>query len=235
MAYKIRRGLCWVILIALASLSIAIEPSAPDSFENISADSPVPSVGTMFNTSGGTITTLNFNATTQNPRWKAFVGNISGEFALQNTEGMAIYDWSLTSVQGEIYATRNSTLVDWDSVSCATNSDIGKEQDALGFSTNDEDNINRTFYRQEHDEFYAGDKFIAADSCPSTNLYVNGTNQSQHYQELLLNYNNLIYTGLLENAERGFSNQSYDYQLIVPDNTNQSMPSESYYFYIELI
>ena len=32
-----------------------------------------------------------------------------------------------------------------------------------------------------------------------------------------------------------YNSQEYDYEMIVPDNTNQSVQSEVYYFYIELV
>jgi len=66
-------------------------------------------------------------------------------------------------------------------------------------------------------------------------LHVGGAKQSSVFSQLLLYETNIIYTGLLENSEIAYNNQRYDYQIIVPDNTNQSSSSETYYFYIELI
>jgi hypothetical protein len=234
---SINQKLLWPILIALAIVNCiyAIQPSGPTSYENVSSESPLPSIGQVINTTGGTITTINFEATTQNPRWKGFVGNASGSFALMDASNFSLYDWSLASVQGEIYATRNESIIDWNSVACANAANILAEETTLGFTPSDEDNINRTFNMTTHDSFYAGDTFIAANSCYSTYLNVNGTYQTTDFQELLLYYNNLIYVALVEDEQRGFDNQSYDYQMILPENTDQGKPSETYYFYIELI
>ncbi len=231
----------WV-LIALALLACAvsivsgIEPSAPTRVQNLSTESPTPSIGQALNTSGGTISTINIDATTQNPRWKGFVGNITGKFALQDANGFSLYDWTLLSTLGEVYTTRNSTLVSWPSVACATVQNISNEDNALGFNASDVDNINHTFNYTSHLAFYAGDTLIAANSCRSTFLFVNSTSQTQYFREVLLHDMNVIYTGLIENSSFGYRNGSrYDYQLIVPDNTNQGATSEIYYLYIELI
>lgn len=227
----------WIVLVVLLiqNTLYAIQPSGPDSYENKSTESPLPTIGALINTSGGTITTINFQATTQNPRWKGFVGNITGRFALMDANNFSLYDWTLTTVQGEIYATRNSSLVDWISVRCANSTTISSEQNSLGFLSTDADTINKTFNQTTHNSFYAGDTFIRNNTCPSTYLYVSGQSQNNTFQELLLYEDNIIYTSLIEGAEIGYSNQTYDYQIIVPDNTQQGQPSEVYYLYIELI
>jgi len=238
MASKRIADIALLALIALAFLSLAyaVEPSAPTSVQNISTDGPAQSIGSVLNTSGGTITTVNIESVTQNPRWKGFVGNVSGRFSLQDSDSFTLYDWTLTSTQGEIYATRNETLVDWNNVYCATAQNITNEQDALGFLWNDADTVNRTFNYTSHRAFYAGDTAISADSCQSTFLYVNSTSQIGNFTEVLLHDQSIIYTGLIENSAFGFKNGSkYDYQIIVPDNTNTTAPDEIYYLYIELI
>jgi hypothetical protein len=226
-----------IVLIALALISYVypIEPSSPVSFENKSTESPDPTLGAMLNTTGGTISTVNFNATTQNPRWKGFVGNVTGKYALMDSDNMSIYDWTLTTVKGEIYSTRNSTLVDWSNVDCASEAEIIAEQTNLGFVEGDEDSINRTFNYTSHTDFYAGDNYVSVNSCSSTYLYIGGEAQESKFNELLLFDDNLVYAALLEDSETGFNNQLYDFQMIVADNTNQGAQSEIYYFYIELV
>ncbi|MBR9699468.1 hypothetical protein GOV09_03375 [Candidatus Woesearchaeota archaeon] len=231
-----RARVIWVVifLVTLLSFSYAISPNPPDILFNITSSGPSQTMGSMLNTTGGTISTVNFFTKTQNPRWKGFVGNITGKFALQDANNFSLYDWTITIVQGEIYATRNSGTVDWPNIDCATYQNISFEQTDLGFLKGDADSINNTFNETAHDQFYAGDTLISVNSCPSTNLTVN-TTEVGLFQELLLFEQNIIYTGLLEDAEIGFSGEPYDYQLIVPENTNQSKASELYYFYIELI
>jgi hypothetical protein len=59
---------------------------------------------------GGSFTTLVLNITSQTSKWKAYVGNVSGKLTLDNSRNMTIYDWALTSVQGEVYVSRNNSI-----------------------------------------------------------------------------------------------------------------------------
>ncbi|RMF55331.1 hypothetical protein D6745_02530 [Candidatus Woesearchaeota archaeon] len=212
-------------------------PSAPTAMENISSTAPLPSIGAVQNVSGGTINVVNINVTTQTPRWKAFVGNITGKLALQNSQNQSIYEWDIISIEGEIYATRYNGLINWDNIKCANQSNIDAEETALNITPTSPDSINNTFNETSHAEFYAGTVHISANSCRSTALYVNGQKQSAKFQEVLLHDgSNLIYTGLLENSEVGYNGERYDYQLIVAENGLEgSQPSTAYYFYLELI
>src|SRR3989344_8533797 len=58
--------------------------------------------------SGGYIFTINLTGETQNARWKAFIGNASGVLTLDDSSGNTIYDWTLSTTTGEVYATRQS-------------------------------------------------------------------------------------------------------------------------------
>jgi hypothetical protein len=224
-----------LLIVLFTKSNFAAQPSAPNSLDYLYNSSPSPSVGAVISVNGGVIATINFNTTTQNPRWKGFVGNITGKFVLSDASGLSLYDWSLTYTQGEIYATRKNSLVDWASVGCALESHISTEQNELNFQETDIDSINNTFNGTLHRSFYAGDMRIFANSCPSTQLYVNGERQENSFQEILLYEGKLIYAGLLEDSSLGFNNERYDYQLIVPDNAGADDPTEVYYFYVELI
>ena len=231
-----------VILLALLLASLMAygavpEPSAPSDMDISSNESPAPSVGPLINISGGTISRISFNTTTQNYRWKGFVGNISGRLVLGDAQSRALYDWDINTLTGEVYATRKSSLPDWESISCAQGQTISAEQRSLNISTNSTDSINRTFSKLTHDTFYVGTKEIEENTCQSTALNVNGTSQSQYFQEVLLEDGSwLVYTSLLENSTYGFDNNSYDFQMIVAENALQgSQPNEAYYFYVELI
>ena len=237
MKSKDKIGMCMILLVLiLLPISIAFAPTAPDII-NSTERSINPEAGWMLNNSGGTITTLNLNATTQNYRWKGFVGNINGEFALMDSSSSSLYDWDVTTISGEIYATRNNSIINWADVSCATDSIVEDEQDNLSISTSNFDSINNTFNQQAHDEFYVGYVKITQDSCKTTALNVNNTEQTEYFQELLLtDGNNLIYASLLEDSQYGFDNQTYDFQMIVAENAALGQqPNEAYYFYVELI
>lgn len=212
------------------------QPTQPDNMVNISSQSPAPTGGFASNTTGGTITVVNINTTSQNPHWKAYVGNISGRLALQDGASNAIYDWNISSMEGEIYATRKSTVVDWNSIVCADETHISAEEDSLNFSSGNEDSIINTFNKKSHAAFYAGLTSLPADSCNSTNLYVNGDASSDFEELLLYDGSYIVYTSLLENRITGFDGNEYDFQMILPDSGLEgSQAPETYYFYVELI
>ena len=69
-----------VLFVGLALVSHAT-PSGP-TVTFISNETKQPSAARMINTTGGSITTVVLNATTQDTRWKAYVGNVSGKTAV---------------------------------------------------------------------------------------------------------------------------------------------------------
>ncbi|MBN1544874.1 hypothetical protein JW898_05440 [Candidatus Woesearchaeota archaeon] len=227
-----------LLLLALAVCAYADfpVPTGPDYMTNTSTQSPLPTGGYDLTTGGGTITWLNINATTQNPRWKAYVGNISGQLALQDASKNTVYNWNISSMEGEIYSTRKTTLVDWDSISCANLAQIQAEETALNMTSSSEDSIISTFSKKSHAQFYAGLTLIEADSCNSTNLYVNSQESSDFAELLLHDGSYIVYTALIEDAITGFDGNQYDFQMILPDSGLEgSQTPETYYFYVELI
>jgi len=187
---------------------------------------------------GGTITIMNVDATQQNFAWKAYVGNISGTLVLDDSNGRSIYGWSLTTLTGEILATRTSSPV-WTTLSCAAQSVMAAENTVLNMGGTDIDNINNTFNETAHQAFSIAGNTMNQNTCPSAATYVNDTSQTASstalYQEILINdsSSNLIFVGELESNLQGFDNSTYDFQLIVPDNDAASNQTQ-YYFYVEL-
>lgn len=224
-------------LIMVAAAVFAAEPHAPQEVIIIANHSQNITPGSLLNTSGGTITEMNLTATTQNYRWKGFVGNISGSLALLDSSSNALKTWPMSTITGEIYATRNSTALDWINIQCADNSIITAEETNLSITASSVDSIRNTFDTKVHDAFYVGYAEIAENTCNTTALNVNNTEQSTYFQEVLLSDGqNLIYTSILENSTYGFNNASYDFQIIVAEHANQGeMPRIPYYFYVELV
>ncbi|MFH0978186.1 MAG: hypothetical protein V1837_02680 [Candidatus Woesearchaeota archaeon] len=210
----------------------------PEQIKNLSTvTAPVKSAYKL-NTTGGTFTTLLINITSQTYRWKAYAGNITGKLSLDDNLNSTIYDWSIATVAGEVYATRSSTTITWQNIICANISTARAEEQALNISSSNDDSINRTFIKSAlaHKEFYTATKKFASGSCPAIATYVNNTAQSGNFQEVLL-YDSarIVYAGLLENKAKGFNNQYYDFQLIVPESGLEgSQPVTAYYFYVEL-
>ncbi|MBI5880615.1 hypothetical protein HZB90_00630 [archaeon] len=225
------------LLILLMPLVYAqLQPNAPDTMTNITSQSPAAEAGYAMTTAGGTITTVNINATTQNPHWKAYVGNISGKLALQDGGSNAVYDWNITSTEGEIYATRKSTIVEWNSIACANIAQIQADETALNMTSSSEDSIASTFNKKQHAEFYAGLTQVGQNSCNSTNLYVNSAESNDFEEVLLYDGSYMVYAALVEDSVTGFDGNIYDFQMIVPDSgLGGSQAPVTYYFYVELV
>jgi hypothetical protein len=228
--------LCMLLILLSAQ---AQQPTGPDEIINLSTETAPVRGAYMLNTSGGTFTTLIINVTATTYRWKAYAGNITGKLTLDDSLNYTIFDWTIAIVTGEIYATRAATLIDWAKIGCANATHVAQEEYALNITASQDDSINRTFIASQdiHDSFYVGSAYIENNTCPSISTYVNNTPQNESFQEVLLYDNStIVYTGLLEDSVKGFDNNYYDFQLIVPESglEGQQAPTP-YYFYVELI
>ena len=185
----------------------------------------------------GTITVIILDAFQQDYQWKAYVGNVTGKLTLDDSDGYTIYDWTLSSINGEVYASRSNTI-DWTNIGCASQTVIANEETALGISSSDVDSINNTFNYTAHKSFQVGTVSISENSCRSIATYVNSNPQqpssSADFQEVLLSDNtHLIYTALINPSTQGFDNGLYDFQMIVAENESSST-GNTYYFWVEL-
>lgn len=231
--YIIVLFMAFIVFTALA----AAEPSGVNIVSN-TTETPAGNPATSLTTAGGSFTTLVLNGTFQNPRWKAYVGNISGVLTLDNTAGSTIYDWNLASVAGEVYVSRNSTL-SWSNMACTTPAKISAEQTYLSMNSASVDNINRTFNNTVHKSFYVATSNIQNSTCRSMATYINDAKQSitenSMFQEILLTdtYTNIVYATILNDNTVGYDGSRYDFQLIVPEDETKVTPT-TYYFYAEL-
>lgn len=223
------------LVLLMTSFAVALTPDGPTSIDIGTSTEKQLLNSEMVNVSGGTITPVNLSATIQNPRWKAFVGSVTGSFTLDDASGNSIYDWSLSTVTGRVYATRTSGSVTWSNVACATPAQILQENTELSHSSPN-DNISATFSSTTHDQFYVGSVNIAQDSCKSLNTYVNGASQDASFEEMLLHdQTNMVYTTILEEDLAGYNGQLYDFQMLVPEVGSSGWTgSTAYYLYVEI-
>ncbi|MDD5086774.1 MAG: hypothetical protein PHV16_03385 [Candidatus Nanoarchaeia archaeon] len=227
------------ILISLIHFSSAA-PVGPV-ITSISNETGQGRPGTLINTTGGSITTVEFNVTSQNMKWKAFVGNVSGKIVLSDSMNYSVYDWALSFPSGEVYATRSSNLISWGSITCSNLTHIQKEEVEISHISNPADNISATFNEKNHDEFHVGTVKINEDQCFSVNTNVNSQQQDSEFQEVLLydgtdhQNGNIVYATMLEQNTAGYNYRHFDFQMIVPENGLPAWTSATpYYFYVEL-
>jgi len=195
------------------------------------------------NVSGGYIAYLNITANMQDLKWKAFVGIVSGKFALSDSNGSTIYDWSLASITGRVFSTRNSSSVNWTGIQCANKTWLEWENGQMNH-TGLYDNISVTFNSTNHTSFYVGAVPIANNTCSSLATYRNSAPQSTYFQEVALTDSSsytsgsggkIVYSTKIEPHVTGFNNQPYDFQMIVPENGAPGYNGITpYYLYVEL-
>jgi hypothetical protein len=224
-----------VCLLAMPTLLAA--PTGATVVSNVT-ETVAPSPAGSSTTTGGSFTTLVLNATTQTPRWKAYVGNITNRFVLQNAANYSIYDWGTSWSSGEVYSSRTASP-DWNSVGCVQNASLAAEQTALNMSGTSVDSINLTFNRTVHRGFWVGTTRIANSTCRAIATFVNSTNQSvgenARFQEVLLQDSSqaLVFSALIDQDALGFNNQQFDFQMIVPEDEYATQP-HTYYFWLEV-
>lgn len=233
-----------ILIVVLSTVFLIPFISAAPSGPTISYVSNSTFVGGSSNRSQdakGTITVVTMSLNQQDYKWKAYVGNVTGGLTLDDANAKSIYDWSLSSIAGEIYATRASSAINWANVSCVTQGIIDTEQTAMGMTSALSDSINATFRYNAHRSFLIGTKNITASSCRSTATYVNDAaqtvNEAAKFQEVLLRdevTSNFIYATLIDNDQQSYDGVStYDFQMLVAENESSTTPT-TYYFYAEL-
>jgi hypothetical protein len=194
---------------------------------------------TFPNKAGGTIYTVTISGRSQNSRWKAYVGNVTGTLTLDDADAYTVYDWQVTSTMvGEVYATRASTTVNWGAIECADAADITNEELIINHSNNPSDNISRTFDALDNQEFWVGSTPIGINTCRTTNLFMDDAAPGgDQWEEIVLTDTaNIVYATKIRDNEDSYNTLlTTDFQLLVPEDGRAGWTSSiPYYFYVEL-
>lgn len=222
--------------------------------------------GTMINSTingsispGGFIFTISLNSRQQNLRWKAFVGNVTGTFVLEDSAQYALYEWTVASIAGEVYATRSSTPINWSRINCSwvgegvtgyneSNRTIEELENKALNHTSPDDNITATFTYVNHSQMVIGGVVIGKDECFSIHTWQKGAAQSYNdsdnanFTQLILydgtNTTNgaVVYATEIETNNVGYNSlETYDFQMLLPENSKVGFSgSTPYYFFVEL-
>jgi hypothetical protein len=238
-----QRAIRLALLLFLVVGAIATAFAAPEGIEEItilSSERRTPSVAKNITAQGGNITRLNISASTQTIAWQGFAGNISGSIVLDDASGDRFYRWNLTNISGEIYASRNSTLV---FTSIFAVNDCTVDESLTGTRA---DRVNRTYSKSSNFvNFSVGAIAINTTTACAAYPFVNSSLQSSAklFQNAILTpdgnllngsqINNSIYAGILQDFfVAGFDFQHYNFQLLVPVNRTSSF--NTYAIYAEL-
>jgi hypothetical protein len=224
------------LLLAIMNYALG-QPSGANITYNVT-ETKTPAAAQSLNTSGGSFTTLILSAESQNLRWKAYAGNVTGVLTLDDSGNYSIYQWQLTAMTGKVFATRNNSI-NWPNVQCANSTHISTEETAMNHTTLNPDSINSTFHYKIHRSFFVGSVPIAQSACQSTFTWANDTAQTPSvtapYQEVLLSDGaSLIYSTFIDDNNQGFNFNKYDFQMIVAERGVGGYANTRYYFYMEL-
>ncbi|RLE41571.1 hypothetical protein DRJ48_05300 [Candidatus Woesearchaeota archaeon] len=212
------------------------DPVGPRLIYNATEQPGMTTSPRLLNHTKGRITTVRFNVTQPNEDWKGYVGNVTGKLTLDDAQNYTLFDWTFTTTEGEVYATRGNQ-VSWTSIVCANATHVAAEDTALNHVASQSDQINETFANTTHPDFYTGDTYFAANECNFTlYTYVNDSASSTDFSEVLLydtTNSNLIYTAIISDSTKGFDNKYYDFQMIVSEDSSLQT-NIGYYFYVEV-
>jgi hypothetical protein len=191
------------ILIALVALTTFVSalPSGPRSLDRIT-EAIWPTWDPLSTTAiAGNVTELMFNGSTITRTYQGYYGNITGLIVLGDTSNNTLYDWTLASPQGEVYAVRSVTVPSWGLVRCASYNELVSEDIRLNVNeTVDEDAVNNTFVvggapdqkarfgtsELVHPQFWVANQSIAANDCPVAVMYNSSAMPSPYFKQVLL-------------------------------------------------
>lgn len=209
----------------------------------------------------GNVTQLNIFGYSITQSWQGYFGNISGSIMLADSSDNVMYNWSLASPQGEIYASVNDSI-NWGSVQCFNFSATGTYDDDsanagdtslygmnlsqiesfYNINESDVDGVNETFNLigvGTHDLFYTNNLEFGEGECRSTRIYSDaGQGENNKFEEVLLydsGTRSVVFTSLLEQDLGGFDSRTHDFEIMVLEDGHATDTSITpYYFYVEL-
>ena len=226
------------MILLLTNNILALEPYGTN-FTHVRTETAPIDDPQSHNAMAGNVTEITISGYSTTMSWQGYFGNVSGVIQLADDDDNVLYNWTLTTPSGEVYASNNSD-VDWTNMTCFNYTRDGLAlENAFGINESAVDGINETFkYTNAHDEFYTASQQFSEGDCPAAFMYDgNRAPTDDHFEEVLIWADGtLVYTALLEKDDTtGFDDQYYDFEMIVlEDGHGTDVDITPYYFYVEL-
>jgi hypothetical protein len=241
------------------SFILAVEPFGANVTELNSERAPADSPSGV-QAIAGNVTELNIFGFSTTQSWQGYFGNVSGTIQLADSNDNVLYNWSLASPQGEIYASTNSSI-NWGYIQCFNFTAQGTYQDdtanagatslygtnltqlesSFNIAPDDVDGVDETFslLGTGHNTFYTNNLEFSEGECPNTRVFSDaGQGEDNKFEEVLLyepTTRSIIFTSILNEDVLGFDNNSHDFQMLVlEDGHRTDTDTTTYYFYVEL-
>jgi hypothetical protein len=213
------------------------------------------------NANAGNVTELTITGHTTTQSWQGYFGNVTGVVQLADGSNKVLYNWSVASPRGEVYASTNQTIY-WGNIQCfnftatgthaneaalgGTTSNYGTNQLQLqaqyGISNNvtdyDVDAVNETFYLigpGTHQLFYTANKRFSEGQCQNTRVFdATGKGVATNFEEVLQyepTTTSVIFTSILNRDVPGFDSRTHDFEMLVLDNGHGTDVSTTTYYF----
>jgi len=186
------------------------------------------------NAIAGNITELTVTGISITQSWQGYFGNVTGAIELKDISNNVMYNWSLTSPEGEIYGS-NASSINWNAIACAnTTGNFSEFEQRFGLGVLDVDGLNETFNLNNHPGFFTNSKQFTGGQCNNTKLF-NSAGVGTFNEVLLTDGPNLVFASLLLDNANGFDNKPHDFEMIVlEDGHGTNTALTTYYFWAEL-
>jgi hypothetical protein len=212
----------------------------------------------------GNITGINIQGFTTTAAWQGYYGNVTGTIQLADAADNVLYNWTLASPEGEIFASTNNSI-DWTSIQCfnftADGTEPGPGAETAGatsvqglnltqletrftIASDDVDGVNETFNytinADGHDLFYVASLEFSDSECLHTKPFGDSGGPAANEFEEVLMYEpatgSVVFAAILEeSAVTGFNNRDNDFQMLVlEDGHGTDTVTTTYYFFVEL-
>lgn len=107
-----------IFIIVLLTTLVLAEPNGPDTITVAGSGRHTNESGAVrVDAAAGNVTALVISQVRSSQAWQGYYGNITGTIVLDDANNQTLYDWSLPSPTGEVYAS-NSTIVTWGNIFC---------------------------------------------------------------------------------------------------------------------
>lgn len=240
-------------VIAVEPFGANVNPISPSNRSTPDAPQGIPAIA-------GNVTELSIFGYSITQSWQGYFGNVTGTIMLADSSDSVMYNWSLASPEGEIYASTNNSIL-WNYVQCFNFTADGTYADdrgnaggtsqygtnltilenMFGISGDDVDGVNETFtlLGTGHNNFYTNNFQFSEGECRNTQIFSNaGIGEDNKFEEVLLyepTTSSVIFTSLLNENVIGFDNKPHDFEMLVLEDGHLTDTSTTnYYFYVEL-
>ena len=236
----------------------AVEPFGANVI-NLTSTRANPDDATGIPALAGNVTELSIFGYSITQSWQGYFGNVTGTIMLADNTDNVMYNWSLASPEGEIYASTNDSI-SWADIQCfnfdADGTYVGVEtpgatnqhgtnltilEAMFGISDDDVDGVNETFtlLGSGHNTFYTNNLEFTEGECRNTQVFSNsGQGEDNKFEEVLLyepTTYSVVFASLLNENVFGFDNNPHDFEMLVlEDGHLTDTETTTYYFWIEL-